>query len=332
MLRGIDYSAPVTSKHDYGTCSTTASTVTKTVACDGFALIPGAEITVKFTVTNTAANPSLNVNNSGAKPIYYRGAAISADVLTANHTYSFRYNGSQWDLVGDINVDTTYVNMGASTTSAPGISGLVPAPTAGSQDKYLTGAATWQSVDDHTADFISTDTDDTRATQWISVARLVCGETYKSIFNKLSTMFRNVRYLYKMLGTTDISTIGGGTITGAIGSINTELANKSNISHTHNNVTVAAKLARSGDVNYPMVFNWSGQGGQPEWLWGGNGDGLNAYVYNPSNFSVNYAATAGYAASAETANSAGSANSVEYGNVSGRPTFSISGTTLYINF
>ena len=41
-----------------------------------------------------------------------------------------------------------------------------------------------------------------------------------------------------------------------------------------------------------MVFNWSGQGGQPSWLWGG-GDGVNMYVYNPSNFSVNYANSAG---------------------------------------
>jgi hypothetical protein len=41
-----------------------------------------------------------------------------------------------------------------------------------------------------------------------------------------------------------------------------------------------------------MVFNWAGQGGQPTWLWGG-GDGVNMYVYNPSNFSVNYAGSAG---------------------------------------
>ncbi|WP_455918669.1 hypothetical protein [Ensifer canadensis] len=38
------------------------------------------------------------------------------------------------------------------------------------------------------------------------------------------------------------------------------------------------------DIN----FNWSGQGGQPSWLWGGN-DGTNMYVYNPSNFNVNWA-------------------------------------------
>jgi hypothetical protein len=41
-----------------------------------------------------------------------------------------------------------------------------------------------------------------------------------------------------------------------------------------------------------LNFYWSGQSGQPTWLWGGS-DGENMYVYNPSNFSVNYAATAG---------------------------------------
>jgi hypothetical protein len=45
-----------------------------------------------------------------------------------------------------------------------------------------------------------------------------------------------------------------------------------------------------GDIN----FIWSGQGGQPPWLWGGS-DGTNMYVYNPSNFSVNYANSAGNA-------------------------------------
>ena len=41
-------------------------------------------------------------------------------------------------------------------------------------------------------------------------------------------------------------------------------------------------------------FNWSGQSGQPTWLWGSN-DGTNYYVWNPSNFNVNYANSAGSA-------------------------------------
>ena len=52
----------------------------------------------------------------------------------------------------------------------------------------------------------------------------------------------------------------------------------------------ANRLRREGGVD--TVWNWAGQGGQPGWLWGGN-DGVNMYVYNPANFSVNYANSAG---------------------------------------
>lgn len=92
--------------HNYGTCSTAAGTAAKNVACAGFKLATGAKIEVKWTVTNTAASPTMNVNSTGAKPIYYRGAAIGAGYLAANRTYGFRYNGAQWELVGDINTDT----------------------------------------------------------------------------------------------------------------------------------------------------------------------------------------------------------------------------------
>ena len=45
------------------------------------------------------------------------------------------------------------------------------------------------------------------------------------------------------------------------------------------------------------AWNWSGQPGQPSWLWGGN-DASNMYVYNPNNFSVNLAANAHYSSHA----------------------------------
>ena len=54
------------------------------------------------------------------------------------------------------------------------------------------------------------------------------------------------------------------------------------------NSDVAAKLGQNGNVAIPMTFYWNGQGGQPNWIWGGN-DGTNMYVYNPSNFSVSNA-------------------------------------------
>ena len=57
----------------------------------------------------------------------------------------------------------------------------------------------------------------------------------------------------------------------------------------------AGSVAWSNVTGKP--FNWSGQSGQPTWLWGSN-DGINYYVWNPSNFKVNYANSAGNASTA----------------------------------
>lgn len=74
---------------------------------------------------------------------------------------------------------------------------------------------------ENTVSFSSADA--AEANVWTDVDVLAGGEKHKSIFNKVSTMFKNIRYLYKMLGTTDISAIGGGTVTGAIAAQNEAL-------------------------------------------------------------------------------------------------------------
>lgn len=83
--------------------------------------------------------------------------------------------------------------------------------------------------------------------------------------------------------------------------------------------TTAAKLGRGGNTGVPMTFNWSGQNGQPSWLWGGN-DGSNMYVYNPSNFSVNYAKSAATSSScsgnASTASKLATARNIALGGLS----------------
>ena len=86
----------------YAVCSTEGSIISKTVSCQSFALVTGARIIIKFADTNTAANPTLNVNSTGAKPIYYKGNSIGTGVLKANGTYEFVYNGNQFEFVGDI--------------------------------------------------------------------------------------------------------------------------------------------------------------------------------------------------------------------------------------
>jgi hypothetical protein len=57
-------------------------------------------------------------------------------------------------------------------------------------------------------------------------------------------------------------------------------------------VTSAVAQANTLRVNGYATFNWSGQAGQPSWLFGSN-DGTNIFVYNPSNFNVANANTVG---------------------------------------
>lgn len=65
---------------------------------------------------------------------------------------------------------------------------------------------------------------------------------------------------------------------------------------------VSSSFVKSGGTSQQLLradggiasFNWTGQSGQPAWLWGGNSE-HSYYVYNPSNFRVAYAASAGNA-------------------------------------
>ena len=156
---GVNFDGSADITH-YGTCSTAAATAAKTVTLSGFNLATGAKVAVKFTVTNTAANPTLNVNGTGAKSIKYRGAAISTDALAANRIYEFIYDGTDYVFVGDINTDTntTYGNMTGASTSAAGKAGLVPAPVAGAATRYLRSDGTWQVPPDTTYNDATTST------------------------------------------------------------------------------------------------------------------------------------------------------------------------------
>ena len=76
---------------------------------------------------------------------------------------------------------------------------------------------------DSTTTFTTSDTADGGASSWTTVPALTSGETHKSLFAKMSQMFKNIRYLYKLLGTTDISSIEDGTVTGGLTSLNDSL-------------------------------------------------------------------------------------------------------------
>ena len=90
---------------NYCTCSTAAATAAKVVDCDGFELVTGASVKVRFTVTNTASNATLNVNSTGDKYIRYRNANINAGYLAVNRTYDFVYDGTYYQVVGDLDTN-----------------------------------------------------------------------------------------------------------------------------------------------------------------------------------------------------------------------------------
>ena len=119
-IDGVNFNGTADILH-YGTCSTAAATAAKVVSISNFNLVTGALAIVKFTVTNTASGPTLNVNSTGAKSIVYRGSAISAGYLAANRIYAFVYTGSNYELLGDIDTNTTY---STGTTSSSGLTKL----------------------------------------------------------------------------------------------------------------------------------------------------------------------------------------------------------------
>lgn len=88
---GTEYSLGSTA---YGICSTAAGTVAKTVDMTGFTLITGATIFVKFTNANSATNPTLNVNSTGAKALLKYGSSSLS--WQAGAVLCLTYDGTSW--------------------------------------------------------------------------------------------------------------------------------------------------------------------------------------------------------------------------------------------
>ena len=95
--------------NDYCTCSTGASTADKTASLEGFVLDTGASVKVKFTNTNTAANPTLNINSTGAKSIMQYGTTVAGTTATESWddgaVVEFVYDGTNWVMQGRNTID-----------------------------------------------------------------------------------------------------------------------------------------------------------------------------------------------------------------------------------
>lgn len=65
--------------------------------------------------------------------------------------------------------------------------------------------------------------------EWAEVAPVEGGEKQDSLWQKVSLFARNLRYLWKLCGTNDISGLADGTLTGAVSKLNTDMAGKANL-------------------------------------------------------------------------------------------------------
>lgn len=89
----------------YAICETAEIIAAKKATLSSYALTAGGYVAVKFT-NSVPANATLSVNAKTEKPIYYKGAAITADVILAGDLAVLLYNGSQYHLVAiDRNMD-----------------------------------------------------------------------------------------------------------------------------------------------------------------------------------------------------------------------------------
>ena len=114
------------------TCSTAASTAAKvlTISEDSnkkWELSVGSIICVKFSTTNTASNPTFNVNNTGAKSVYFNTSKITTSYVNragyAQRYALYIYDGTYWVFLGwsyfieYSSMSETEANNGTSTSS-----------------------------------------------------------------------------------------------------------------------------------------------------------------------------------------------------------------------
>ena len=208
-------------------------------------------ISDEFTTTDDFKEGAGNVIPAGAN--IYKTSDEKLDVLAGTPVTGVK--GAKEKSYRRGNVDLTAANIGA-------------VPTGGD-------------TAENTATFTSNDVADGSASEWTTVSKLSSGEKHSSIFAKVSQMFKNVRYLYKMLGTTDISKIGNGTCTGAISSLNSSLANHLPLSGGTMTGTIIGQHKLPGSTasdSNGMVLGVQTTGNTG--IFNGNGDGNGADVAN----------------------------------------------------
>lgn len=116
--------------------------------------------------------------------------------------------GHVYDLVqsSDDNAEVTLTEDGADKTTvtiprlAQNQSGIVSASgQALNNNLILKNTNSWGYAETQTIDYTTQDTTDSTATSWKSISKLTSGLSLSNLFNRISGMMNNVRYLKKQL-------------------------------------------------------------------------------------------------------------------------------------
>ena len=83
----------------YGVCSTAAAVAAKEATITSFLLMKNMPITIKFNSAISAANSTLNITNTGAKPLYLEGTALLPNVILRGMIATLIYDGTNYNIV-----------------------------------------------------------------------------------------------------------------------------------------------------------------------------------------------------------------------------------------
>lgn len=131
--------APVWQQPPYAECTTQGNVAAKTVSISNFRLVIGARIVVKFNLSHTSKEgATLNVSNTGAKPIIKFGARAFFDndvtsyiPITSSKSWSafesleLVYDGTHWVIVGSSGYtsggrNSSVITIGSTTDEVEG--------------------------------------------------------------------------------------------------------------------------------------------------------------------------------------------------------------------
>ena len=105
-IDGVNFTGASDVTH-YVTCTNAGTTTAKTVTLNGFKLVTGARVSIKFSNTQTNATSgaamTLKVGNTTAKGMYYKTLPLNGAnlIFKTGVIYDFIYDGTYWRLQGD---------------------------------------------------------------------------------------------------------------------------------------------------------------------------------------------------------------------------------------